>query len=45
MGVAPELAKCAIRVSTGWNSTDADVERFLDVWEKLYGRLRPRAAA
>jgi cysteine desulfurase len=45
MGVAPDLAKCAIRVSTGWNSTDADIDRFLDVWGKIYGRLRPRAAA
>ncbi|MDZ4791812.1 MAG: aminotransferase class V-fold PLP-dependent enzyme [Hyphomicrobiales bacterium] len=45
MGVAPNLAKCAIRVSTGWNTTDANIERFLDVWDKIYTRLRPRAAA
>ncbi len=45
MGVAPELARCAIRVSTGWTTTDADIERFLQVWEKIYTRLRARAAA
>ncbi len=45
MGVAPDLAKCAIRVCTGWTNTDADIERFLQVWEKIYTRLRPRAAA
>ena len=30
MGVAPELAECALRVSLGWNSTPDDVEAFLD---------------
>ncbi|MDX2265220.1 MAG: cysteine desulfurase family protein [Hyphomicrobiales bacterium] len=45
MGTAPDLAKCAIRVSTGWNTTEADIDRFLEVWEKIYARLRPRAAA
>lgn len=35
MGVAPEIAKCAIRISMGWKSTQADVDRFLDVWTPL----------
>jgi cysteine desulfurase len=29
MGVEPALAEGAIRVSFGWNSTEADVTRFL----------------
>lgn len=45
MGVAPELAQCAIRVSLGWNSTEDDVERFIDVWHRLIERHRERAAA
>lgn len=28
MGVAPEVAKCALRVSLGWNTTEADVKDF-----------------
>jgi cysteine desulfurase len=35
MGVAPELARGAIRVSLGATSTDADVDRFIQVWQKL----------
>jgi len=32
MGVSPELAGCAVRVSLGWGSGDADVTRFLEAW-------------
>ncbi len=35
MGVPPEEAKSAIRVSLGWNSTENDVERFLAAWRPL----------
>jgi cysteine desulfurase len=35
MGVAPELARGAVRVSLGWSTTEADVERFLGTWNKL----------
>lgn len=35
MGVAPELAQGAIRVSTGHSTTETDVERFLSAWTKL----------
>lgn len=34
MGLAPEMARCAIRVSLGWSSTEEDVEQFLAVWQK-----------
>lgn len=39
MGVDPDEAITAIRISLGWNSRDEDVDRFLDVW----GSLRARA--
>ncbi len=45
MGVDPNLTRCAIRVSLGWNSTAEDVDRFIEVWEKLIIRHRKRAAA
>lgn len=35
MGVAPELARGAVRVSLGWTTTAADVDRFLGTWNKL----------
>ena len=35
MGVVPELARGAVRVSLGWSTTAADVDRFLATWNKL----------
>ena len=35
MGVPEPLLRGAVRVSLGWSTTQADVERFLDAWRKL----------
>jgi cysteine desulfurase len=35
MGVSPALLRGAVRVSLGWATTEADVERFLAAWRKL----------
>ncbi len=35
MGVSPELSGGAIRVSTGWTTTEADIERFLKVLSRI----------
>ncbi len=35
MGVAPAEAKCAIRISLGWNSSEADALRFIEAWQPL----------
>ncbi len=35
MAQRPELARGAIRVSTGYATTEADIDRFLTVWQKL----------
>jgi cysteine desulfurase len=35
MGVPRELARGAIRVSTGPGTTNAEIDRFLEVWQKL----------
>jgi cysteine desulfurase len=40
MGVAPELAGSAIRVSLGWTSTESDVDRFIAAWRRLLHRRR-----
>jgi cysteine desulfurase len=45
MGVGDELARCALRVSFGWNSTEDDVDGALASLSKLVGRLRSQEAA
>jgi cysteine desulfurase len=39
MGVSPPLLRGAVRVSLGWATTEADVERFLGAWRKLTSGL------
>ena len=45
MGVVPDLGKAAIRVSLGWNTMAADVERFLGAWKAVYDKFAARRAA
>jgi cysteine desulfurase len=45
MGVAPELAKAALRVSFGHESKDSDVEEALNALNKIAGRRAQGAAA
>jgi cysteine desulfurase len=45
MGVPAAEAAGAIRVSLGWASTAADVQRFAQVWSRLYARTRSRQRA
>jgi cysteine desulfurase len=40
MGVAPELAECALRVSFGWNSTEEDATAFLSALETILARQK-----
>ncbi len=35
MGFGPELARGAVRLSLGWSTLDADVDRCLEAWRKL----------
>jgi cysteine desulfurase len=44
MGASPEEAESAIRVSLGWSTTPAEVERLVDAWAALYRRTRSAAA-
>jgi cysteine desulfurase len=45
MGVAPDLAACAIRISLGWNTTPQDIEKFLTAFHSLVERHHARSAA
>ncbi len=38
MGVSDELARCALRVSFGWNSTEADADAALASMARLVAR-------
>ncbi|MNT68205.1 Cysteine desulfurase [compost metagenome] len=42
MGVAPELADCALRISLGWNSTVDDVNAFVAGYQTILERHRAR---
>ncbi|NQV56313.1 MAG: cysteine desulfurase, partial [Rhodospirillales bacterium] len=39
MGIPETKAAEAIRVSLGWTTQDADVDRFVEVWGEICGRL------
>ena len=40
MGVGRDLVGSTIRVSLGWDSSEADVAHFLSAWTRLYRRCR-----
>ncbi|MFZ0569253.1 MAG: cysteine desulfurase family protein [Rhodomicrobium sp.] len=42
MGVPAELSRGAVRVSTGWTTTEADIERFLTVLSRICGSRTAR---
>ena len=42
MGVSPALAAGALRVSLGWNTRDADLDRFLAAFERVASSLYQR---
>lgn len=44
MGVEAHAASEAIRISMGHKTTDDDIARFLAAWDKIYTRMKRRAA-
>ncbi len=44
MGVEPELARGAIRVSLGWSTTESEIDRLLNAWNKVAWSLLKRHA-
>jgi cysteine desulfurase len=45
MGLAPEAARCAIRVSIGPDATETAIDGFVLAWTRAYARRRARARA
>lgn len=43
MNVDEETARCALRISMGWDTSEADIARFLEIWPKIVDRLNPAA--
>jgi cysteine desulfurase len=45
MGISPELAGAAIRVSLGWNTTQRDADQFGAAWQRIYSKFQERRRA
>jgi len=45
MGVSDALRACALRISFGWNSSEEDIEKFIEIWRQLIVRQIQTAAA
>ncbi len=41
MGVPPELARGAIRLSLGWNSAAEDLDLFATAWASVLNHVAP----
>ena len=39
MGVAEELTRGGVRISLGWTTTEAEIDRYIDAWIKVAGAL------
>lgn len=44
MGIGSDLGRGAMRVSMGWDTSEADVTQFLAIWSKVYTSLNKRGA-
>lgn len=44
IGLGEELSGSAIRISTGWATTETEIDRFLEIWEQVISKMRQHAA-
>jgi cysteine desulfurase len=45
MGIAKDEAMTGVRVSMGWRTTKAEIDRFVEAWNNIYRRSGDRADA
>ena len=45
MNVPEDLAGSALRISTGWDTNEEDIDRFLEVWQNIYTRMTEKKKA
>ena len=44
MGASDSEAASTLRISTGWNSRESDIDRFIESWANIYERVAGKAA-
>lgn len=44
MGASDSEASSTLRISSGWNTREEDIDRFIAAWEKIYRRVVEKAA-
>ncbi len=44
MGYGDDIASSALRISTGWNSKETDIDRFLEAFAKIVNRIKTKKA-
>jgi cysteine sulfinate desulfinase/cysteine desulfurase-like protein len=44
MGTDNSFAQSAIRVSSGWATQEKDLQKFANIWKKIYLELKETAA-
>lgn len=45
MGVKPETAMGALRISLGWSTTENEVDQLIAAWLEMHGRIKNKIAA
>ena len=45
MGFGADEAATAIRVSLGWNTTEDEVQRFVEAWNEVYANSKAKDEA
>ena len=45
MGAPADEAATAIRVSLGWNTTEDEVQRFVEAWNEVYAKSKTKEVA
>lgn len=45
MGANESEASSTLRISTGWDSKESDIDRFIEAWGKIYQRVSEKARA
>lgn len=45
MGLSNDQANCALRISMGWGTTEAEVQKLIMIWKEIYSKLGQKSAA
>jgi cysteine desulfurase len=45
MNISKEESAGALRISTGWNTSQNDIDRFLEIWQNITNRIKDKTNA